>query len=169
MEVRVRRATEADLAAAGQVTVDAYREDGFVPHDSDYLHELADAARRSREAELWVAVDGEAVVGTVTFCRPGTPFAELARSDEAEFRMLGVARPARRRGIAEALVVRCIERARELGYHGLVLSSMAEMAAAHRLYHRLGFRRDSRRDWSPVPGVELLAFRLDLGETPAHR
>lgn len=162
MDVTVRRATEDDLEAVGEVTVEAYRADGFLHHESDYVHELADARRRAREAEVWVAVDGDDVVGTVTFARAGTPFAEVSAAGEAEFRMLAVAPPAQRRGVAEALVVRCVERARELGCTALVLSSMRQMRSAHRLYDRLGFRRVPERDWSPVPGVDLLAFSLPL-------
>jgi hypothetical protein len=30
------------------------------------------------------------------------------------------------------------------------------------VYARLGYERDPARDWSPVAGVELLAFRKDL-------
>ena len=56
-----------------------------------------------------------------------------------------------------------MDRSRELGYDGLVMSSMAEMAAAHRLYDRLGFRREPQRDWSPHEGLTLLAFSLRLG------
>jgi hypothetical protein len=41
---------------------------------------------------------------------------------------------------------------------------MTSMTAAHRLYARLGFRRDPGLDWSPVPGVDLVAFRLDFEE-----
>jgi hypothetical protein len=33
---------------------------------------------------------------------------------------------------------------------------------AHRLYQRLGFVRCPERDWSPLPGVELVVYRLDL-------
>jgi hypothetical protein len=36
------------------------------------------------------------------------------------------------------------------------------MASAQRLYERLGFRRDPGNDWSPAPGISLLAFVLDL-------
>jgi hypothetical protein len=36
------------------------------------------------------------------------------------------------------------------------------MTAAHRLYESLGFVRDPARDWAPVPGVDLLAYRLDV-------
>jgi hypothetical protein len=36
------------------------------------------------------------------------------------------------------------------------------MAAAHRLYARLGFARDVSLDWEPVPGFWLRGFRLRL-------
>jgi ribosomal protein S18 acetylase RimI-like enzyme len=76
--------------------------------------------------------------------------------------MLGVAPEARRRGVADALVGTCLERSRELGYTAVVLSSLPEQQAAQRIYARLGFRRTPDLDWSPMPGVDLLAFRLDL-------
>lgn len=162
MQFSVRLATAADLDAVGQITVEAYRGEGLLEADADYVNELADAAGRAREAELLVAVGDTGVLGSVTFARPGTPYAELARTREGEFRMLGVAPAARRRGIAEALVVCCIERSRELGYDALVLCSMREMVTAHRLYERLGFRRLPERDWSPAEGIELFGFILPL-------
>jgi ribosomal protein S18 acetylase RimI-like enzyme len=163
MPPTVRLAEERELVTVGRITVEAYRDDGFVDPGDEYLEELADAARRARAAEVWVAVEQDVVLGSVTYCRPGTEYAELAADDEGEFRMLAVARVARRRGVAEALVVRCVERSRELGYTALVLSSMEQMTAAHRLYQRLGFQRLPERDWSPVDGVDLLAFILRLG------
>ena len=39
---------------------------------------------------------------------------------------------------------------------------MTSMRAAHAVYRRAGFERAPERDWSPVPGVELLAFTLRL-------
>jgi hypothetical protein len=47
----------------------------------------------------------------------------------------------------------------------LVLSSMARMAAAGRLYRRLGFTPLPDRDWAPhdtAADVVLLAYALDL-------
>ena len=162
MPLTVRLAEEDDLAAVGRITVEAYRADGFLETADDYVSELEDAATRARDAELWVAADGRDVLGSVTFCRPGTPFAELAHAGEGEFRMLSGAPPARRRGVAEALVVRCIDRSRELGFDALVMCSMRQMETAHRLYRRLGFVRLPERDWSPVPGVDLLGFIRSL-------
>ena len=158
----VRLAEPADLPAVGRVTVAAYQGDGFIDAEDEYVGELGDAAKRAADAEVWVAAEDGEVLGTVTFCRHGTPFAELARPNEGEFRMLAVAQEARRRGVAEALVAKCIERSRDLGYEAIVLCSMREMTTAHRLYERLGFTRLPERDWSPVEGVDLLAYRLRL-------
>jgi hypothetical protein len=43
-----------------------------------------------------------------------------------------------------------------------VLCSMTTMTPAHRVYEGLGFARAPDLDWSPVPDVDLLAYRLDL-------
>lgn len=45
----------------------------------------------------------------------------------------------------------------------MVICVRAGMAAnAHRLYERLGFVRLPEKDWSPLPGIDLLGLRLDL-------
>lgn len=157
----IRRALPGDLAAAGEVTVAAYAEFTTGPEDH-YVDLLRDAARRDREAELWVAErDGE-VVGTVTVALPGSPWREIGADDEGEFRMLAVAPSARRLGVGDALTQHALERFRGLGMRAVVLSSLSTMTAAHRIYERLGFRRTPERDWSPVPGVDLIAYRKEL-------
>ena len=52
--------------------------------------------------------------------------------------------------------------AREDGATAMVLSSLAQMAAAHRVYGRLGYSRAPDRDWDPAPGVHLVAFVKEL-------
>jgi ribosomal protein S18 acetylase RimI-like enzyme len=79
--------------------------------------------------------------------------------------MLAVAPAARGRGVGEALARLCLDRFRHEGCRAVVISSLPQMAAAHRLYARLGFRRLPERDWTPVPGVDLIAFAVDLEET----
>jgi ribosomal protein S18 acetylase RimI-like enzyme len=44
----------------------------------------------------------------------------------------------------------------------LVLCTQTEMKSAQRLYESAGFVRLPERDWSPVPGVTLLAYGLIL-------
>ncbi|ABL81222.1 MULTISPECIES: GNAT family N-acetyltransferase [unclassified Nocardioides] len=160
-DVVVRRAQPGDLATAGDVTVAAYTEFTLGPEDP-YTHKLGDAAARDREAELWVAELDGSVVGTVTIALEGSPWREIGRPGEGEFRMLAVDPAAQRRGVGEALLQLVVDRFRELGSNAIVLSSLDEMRAAHRAYERLGFRRLPDRDWSPVPGVDLIAFRLEL-------
>ena len=162
MTVVIRPAHADELSRVGDLTHSIYTGDGFVSEDDGYAVHLRDAATRSREAELYVAELDDEVVGTVTFCPEGSRFSELAQPGEGEFRMLGVAGEARRRGVAEALVSLCLERSRELGYTAVVLSSLPAQHAAHRLYERLGFRRTPDLDWSPEEHVDLLAFRLEL-------
>jgi ribosomal protein S18 acetylase RimI-like enzyme len=162
MAVEIRVARPRELADAGRVLIEAYRFDGFTQEGRPYEKELGDTVRRASDAELIVAVEDGVVLGTVTFCQSGSSWAELAGPEEGEFRMLGVSAAARGRGLGVALTTYCIERARELGYSAVVLSSKPEMVAAHGIYTRLGFERAPELDWSPLPEVPLLAFRLRL-------
>jgi ribosomal protein S18 acetylase RimI-like enzyme len=165
-DIVVRPAREDEWAAAGAITVAAYQVDRHIDsHTGGYADTLVDTRTRAREAELLVAVnDGDTVLGTVTVARPGTPYAEVSRDGEVEFRMLAVSPSARGRGVGEALVRAVIVRARELGARRLVMSSSEHMTTAHRLYQRLGFQRRPDRDWRPVPGVDVtaLGFSLEL-------
>lgn len=160
MTSEIRLAVPGEYDAVGELTVDAYAHDGFVK--GDYAMTLRAAADRAAKAELWIAADEDGLLGTVTFCPPGSVYREIGLDDEGEFRMLGVAGRARGLGIGTALTERCVERTRELGLRRLVMSSAAYMTSAHRIYDRLGFVRIPERDWSPIPGVDLHAFSLDL-------
>ncbi len=160
----LRHASPGEYDAIGELTVAAYLADGFLNGDEDYVDELRAAARRARETELVVATDGSGPhpMGTVTFCRSGSSYAEISQPGEAEFRMLAVDPQVRGRGIGAALTGWCVDRAREHGCTALVLSSLDRMVTAHRLYERLGFRRLPNRDWEPAPHTRLIAYRLDL-------
>ncbi|WP_030704037.1 MULTISPECIES: GNAT family N-acetyltransferase [unclassified Streptomyces] len=169
MDVTIRAAAPAEHAALGAITAEAYLGDGLLDGPGDpYLARLRAVERRAAEAEVLVAVDPEgALLGGVTYAAPGTPWRDIAGPDEAEFRMLAVARAGRGRGVGEALVRACVERARAAeGVRALVLSTQPAMLPAHRIYRRLGFLRTPGRDWEPVPGLRLMTFRLPL-EGPA--
>lgn len=160
----IRLARDDEVAEVGEVTVRGYLHDGFLQPSDSYAESLRDAASRAAGAELWVAVDvaSHRLLGTVTFCPPGSSYRELASDGEGEFRMLAVDPSARGLGVGKALVRHCLDRSRELGFSGVVLCSLPTMTAAHSLYLGLGFERDTSLDWSPVAGVDLLGFRAVL-------
>ncbi len=162
MVLEVRRARADEHARIGDLTVRAYA--AFTLGAADpYVERLRDAAARDVGAELWVAVDGDdRLLGNVTYCPPGSGYREVSRPDEGEFRMLAVDPEARGAGAGTALATLCEERAREHGAVGMALSTLAAMTDAHRIYGRLGYTRDPGRDWSPLPGVELVVFSKAL-------
>jgi GNAT superfamily N-acetyltransferase len=160
LQVRVARADE--LGRLGQLTVEAYEPFTLGP-DDPYVARLRDAEARAAAGVLLVAEDAHgALLGCVTHCPPGSPMRELALDHEGEFRMLAVAPAARGLGVGAALVQRCHDLAAAQGATGMVICSLTMMTAAHRLYDRLGYRRDPGRDWTPTPGVELIAFVREL-------
>lgn len=89
---------------------------------------------------------------------PGEDEAE----DEAAIRALAVSPEGQGKGIGSALLQAAIERAEQTGVRNLFLLTQTDMLAAQRLYRRAGFRRLPGRDWSPRPGVTLLAYGLQL-------
>ncbi|GAA4544684.1 GNAT family N-acetyltransferase [Amycolatopsis samaneae] len=162
-DVEVRPPRRDEYAAVGDLTVEAYREDGYLEVEPEYEAVLRDVEGRAAHSELLVAVDcGGGLLGAVTIVRPGTEFAEIAHDGELEFRMLAVAPAARGKGIGGTLTRAVVDRARVLGCHGVVMSSQDGMKTAHRLYERIGFTRLPDRDWRPIPHVTLVAYGLVL-------
>ncbi|GAA4322089.1 GNAT family N-acetyltransferase [Actinomadura luteofluorescens] len=160
MIVRLARPEEYDLV--GELTVEVYVHGGLVSPESSYVHKLRDAADRAAKAELLVAEDAGQIAGAVAYCPPGSPYAELAGPDEAEFRMLAVLETARGKGAGRAMVRACVDRARAAGLSGLRLSTQRNMESAQRMYEKMGFVRTPDHDWTPAPGVVLLTYALSF-------
>ena len=162
----IRRAAPEDYETVGLLTEAAYEE--FLEGPDDYYRVfLRDAETRDREAELWVAADDDgSLLGSVTSCPPGSPWRELSVDGEGEFRMLAVAPAARGRGVGEALVRQCEERAAATGATRMWLSTLDEMGHAQRIYARLGYRPEPARDWGPqpelLPDVHLRAWTKEI-------
>ncbi|MFE5031374.1 GNAT family N-acetyltransferase [Streptomyces sp. NPDC056683] len=168
MDISIRPADPAEYEDLGELTAQAYLRDGLLDYGEadEYLPVLKDVAGRAAAAEVLVAVDGERLLGGVTFVAGPGPVADIARPGEAEIRALAVAHEARGRGAGEALVRACLDRARTSeGCTAVVLSSQRSMHTAHRIYERLGFVRTPERDWNPVPHLDdltLLTYQLTL-------
>ncbi|MFI7503771.1 GNAT family N-acetyltransferase [Streptomyces sp. NPDC049687] len=168
MDIVIRHVEPGEYEVLGEITARAYLQDGLLDFgESDgYLEELKDVAKRAASAQVLVAVEGDRLLGGVTFVPGPGPMADLAGPGETEIRMLAVDGAARGRGAGEALVRACVERARAVdGCERVVLSTQKAMRAAHRVYERLGFVRAPERDWKPLPelyDLTLLTYELTL-------
>ena len=161
----IRDVRPDEYATVGELVVDVYRS--IIPGLDGYAGELRDVEGRIDAGVLvWVAeVDG-VLAGTVSYVpRPG-PYAEFGDPRGAGIRMLAVLPGFQGRGIGEALVRACLERARADARERVYLDTTQWMEAAQRLYRRIGFVRAPQLDWEPAPGVMLTAYVYELTAAP---
>jgi GNAT superfamily N-acetyltransferase len=161
----IRLVRPDEYRALGDLTVAAYHAiDADMPHQDEYDVSLRDVARRAESSCVAVAVatDGR-VLGGVTYVRgPDDPYSEDLREGEAGIRMLAVDPGSQGSGVGRALTLWCLDRARRDGRARIALHTSHFMPMAVRLYERLGFARSPDRDFSPVVGVDLLAYTFEL-------
>lgn len=180
----LRDASTRDLAAVAGLLEEAYAEHAgnFPPPVwRTYRRELAAVEDRFAVSELIVATRGQELVGTVTFYAEGARDGHGWPAGVASLRLLAVRPAVRGAGVGRALAGACIERARLHGASHLGLHTAAFMAAANRLYTRLGFQRAPHLDFDanthyagagPGPAADHLpgwAYLLALqpaGSTP---
>jgi ribosomal protein S18 acetylase RimI-like enzyme len=157
----IRDVLPDEYATVGELVVDVYRS--IIPGLDGYAGELRDVAGRIGAGVLvWVAeVDG-ALAGTVSYVPGPGPYAEFENPLGAGIRMLAVLPEFQGRGIGEALVRACIERARADGRERVYLDTTEWMETAQRLYRRIGFKRAPELDWEPAPSVTLTAYVYEL-------
>jgi ribosomal protein S18 acetylase RimI-like enzyme len=164
--VIVRDARPSELAGIGDLRVAAYQAGGLLSANPSYAATLRGLGV-SGTGEVLVAEDSGRIVGTIML-DPFHRFSEIARNrGEAEIRALAVAPHVQHRGVGRALVRAVIERAGLRGVHRLLLSTQPAMTAAQCLYRQAGFTRLPELDWSPAPGLLLLAFGLVLPQRGA--
>jgi len=163
--MEIRSALPHEHAALGEICVRAYRHLGSV--SDSYAAELRDVAGRAETTDVLAAVNRDGLLGCVTVILGESPWREISGPDEGEFRMLAVDPAAQGRGVGEALVQASVDVICAADRRRVVISSAADMTAAHRLYERLGFARAPARDWRPVPHVELRVYELALESAPS--
>ena len=175
--MEVRRVRPDEYEEAGRVTALAYSE--FGPKNSadpavrerddgwgEYFERLADVRSRDGYALVLVAVEEGRVLGSVTLeldQRVSLHNGPLG-PEQAHIRMLGVDPSARRRGVARALMERCIEESRAAGKTFLTLNTTPMMEAAQEMYRSLGFSRGP--DEVHPDGFVLLYYSLTLSPAP---
>ena len=165
--VHVRDARPDERAAMRTLTLRAYGEYATIMAPTAW--EGLDRAIRAAldtdaPAERIVAECAGALVGSVMLFPPATDaYGSLtAHVPWPELRVLAVAPEARGLGVGQALVEECARRARASGAPVLGLHSSRSMAAALRMYARLGFVREPAHDFVPEGGEVVEGYRLDL-------
>jgi ribosomal protein S18 acetylase RimI-like enzyme len=158
----IRDANPDEFPEIGDIRVGAYLADGFLSPDSRYAPRLRELGTDGLDP-LLVAVDVDgALIGTVTL-QVWPQGGEVVKGPgEAEIRALAVRPEARGAGVGRALLSAVIDRAARLDVQHLLLLTQPEMKAARHLYDEAGFSRLPERDWSPEPGVRLLAYGMVL-------
>lgn len=147
-DIRVRLMRPDEVEAVAELVEGAYASD-FELSDA-YRADIVAVADRARDHQVWVATDASsgALLGTASTPVAGATISPLARAGELDFRFLGVAADARRRGVGEVLVAHVVRLARIRGLERVVLNTGPDMLAAQRLYDRLGFERLHEREFT---------------------
>jgi len=170
-KIQLRDAREEDRNAIRAVTLAAFQQYSVVmqAHWEGYRKGILNALADVKPAEQIVAEQDGAIVGAVLLYPPGTVFFRPDGSRVAleypEARLLGVAPPARGRGIGEALLRECIRRARRSGAAALTLHTSDFMKAGKRMYERMGFVRAAELDFHPSKDLTVMGYRLKLDDT----
>jgi ribosomal protein S18 acetylase RimI-like enzyme len=147
-DIRVRLMRSDEIEAVAALVEGAYASD-FELSDA-YRADIVAVAERARDHQVWVATDASTgtLLGTASTPVAGATISPLARAGELDFRFLGVAANARRRGVGEVLVAHVLRLARIRGLERVVLNTGPDMLAAQRLYDRLGFQRLHEREFT---------------------
>lgn len=162
--VIIREARPGELDEVGEIRVAAYQAGGHMSADSGYAPVLR-ALGSEGDGTVLVAVDeqdGDRMLGTVMLQPWPTAGQVVTGPGEAEIRALAVTPAGQGRGTGSALLTAAIERSAQHGVRRLALLTQPDMLAAQHMYLREGFHRLPERDWSPYPGVMLLAYGMTL-------
>jgi len=172
-DVHIRDARPSDQDSIREVTLAAYHEyaaelpDFWKAYRLNILTTLADTGL----AQQIVAEQDGAVVGAVLlypFGFAGSPAdGTVAMTATPEVRLLAVAPEGRGRGLGEALMRECVQRARASGAAALTLHTTDLMRVAIRLYDRMGFVRSPELDFGLAPGLSVKGYRMHLDAAAA--
>lgn len=151
-QFEIRQATPDEAAAISSLIHEA-----FAPFETEYTAEAfayttppADVIRgRFSEGPIWVATDGELIIGTVS---------GLPESERFYIRSMAVKPSAQGSGVGQRLLATLEEFARYAGYSKLYLYTTYVLPGAQRLYEKNGFyvlRETSPEEWCAMGGLEM--------------
>lgn len=155
-EIRIRRALQTDAASISALLRDSFTEYKALYTDEGFAATTPppDAlVRRLEEGPVWIVLDEEEIVGTVSV---------VPKGESLYIRGMAIAPGARGRGIGVALLRQVEEYARANSFRRLFLSTTPFLARAIRLYENYGFHRTSAGPDS-LFGTPLFSMEKQLG------
>jgi len=171
LSLSIREAVPEDYEELSRLITDAYQEFAETLGDDwdGYRDDLADIAPRAAQGSQFVAETEGRPVGTVTYYPPREDEAAAGEwwwwpKGFAYLRALGVDPATRGRGVARALTIACIERARADGAAGIALNTLSFMPAATALYEGLGFHQTGGNGTVEWGGGKLLSYIQNIDQ-----
>lgn len=161
--VEVRRADAGDDAAVGELLVRAFVE-GYarklpqVVVGEGRKATLRDVAGKRAVADVWVAVRGARVVGTVALWPPGAPGSEAWLEGACDLRHLAVDPAERGAGVSARLMDAAEAQAWRRGAPAVCLHVRRESVGIQRMYEARGYVVDPAGDLDRRPEVYLVAL-----------
>jgi ribosomal protein S18 acetylase RimI-like enzyme len=158
--VRIRRATTEDAMAVASVLRQAFLEYEPLYTKQGYAATTPERARivtRCEEGPMWVALNKEHIVGTVSVVR---------READLYVRGMAVLPAARGLGIGRLLLEEVEALAAEEGYEQLVLATTPFLNSAIRLYESFGFCATSEGP-DDLFGTPLFTMKKTLTRCPS--
>lgn len=152
MSPLIRAYADPDREAVNRVALAAFSQYANQYEDwPSFSAGIARMADLARDGDLMVAEREGRVLGAVVHVGPGRPRSAVFPDEWSVIRMLVVDPAARGQGIGRQLVAACLRHASAAGAPVVGLHTSPIMASALRLYHAIGFVRDS--DLPPIRGV----------------
>ncbi len=118
----------------------------------------ADIVIRMASEDLVVAMAGERILGCL-----------FGRVEGQDYLLgkIAVARPARRKGVARAMINAASDHANTLGLRALTLQSRVELTENHAAFHALGFEQTGTYAHPGFDRPTSIVFTRPLSPTPA--
>lgn len=159
----IKTATSQDFKAIADLNIAAYAEFAscLQPGSWEVMQKnLRNIAERAEAAEFIVCHSGNDIIGSVAYCPAGKGDPAIFKPDMASILLLAVHPQHRGEGIAKALTMVCISRAKtdKAGSIGLFTSEL--MQSAQHIYRSLGFQPES--ELPKRHGVRYFRFVLPL-------
>ncbi|HEY9698782.1 MAG TPA: N-acetyltransferase [Trichocoleus sp.] len=142
----IETATIEDFEAIAALNVMAYAEfASYLPPGSWGIMQknLQNIKARAEVAEFMICHSGNDIIGSVAYCPAGKGDPAIFKLDTASILLLAVHPQHRGKGIAKALTIECIARAKNDKASSIGLFTSELMQSAQRLYQSLGFQQKS--------------------------